>query len=77
MSELSQLRGAIFDLTEQIRELNEALNRPQHRLGLQVDRLANLLHIIEQIPKEIVMKMDGETKDVLENHSHHVAELMG
>lgn len=77
MGELSQLRGALFDLTEQIRGLREDLNRPHHRLAVEVDRLANLLHIVEQIPKEIVMKLDGETKDALDSHSSHVAELIG
>lgn len=77
MGELSQLRGALFDLTEQIRGLREDLNRPQHRLAVEVDRLANLLHIVEGIPREIIMKLDDETKDVLDNHTAHVAEMMG
>lgn len=76
MGELQQLRGALFDLTEQIRGLREDLNRP-HRLAVEVDRLANLLHIVEHIPKEIVMKLDDETKDVLDNHTAHVSEMIG
>ena len=68
MGELQQLRAAIFDLTEQIRTLNEGLSRPTNRIGLQVDRLANLVEIIDNIPREIVMRMDQETRDAIDDH---------
>ena len=77
MGELQQLRGALFDLTEQIRGLREDLQRPQTQLAGQLDRLHALFDIVENIPKEIVMKMDDETKDLIEAHSSAVAEMMG
>lgn len=76
MGELQQLRAAIFDLTEQIRGLRADLERPQTQLAGQLDRLHALFDIVENIPREIVMKIDGETKDVLEAHSSAVAEMM-
>ena len=76
MGELQQLRAALFDLTEQIRGLREDLQRPQTQLAGQLDRLHALFDIVENIPREIVMKMDDETKDVLQAHSSAVAEMM-
>lgn len=76
MGELQQLRAALFDLTEQIRGLRADLERPQTQLAGQLDRLHALFDIVENIPREIVMKIDGETKDVLEAHSSAVAEMM-
>ena len=76
MGELSQLRGALFDLTEQIRGLRADLERPQMQLARELDRLHALFDIVENIPREIVMKIDDETKDVLQAHSSAVAEMM-
>lgn len=76
MGELQQLRAALFDLTEQIRGLREDLQRPQTQLAQELDRLEALFVVVENIPRQIVMKMDGETKDVLEAHSSAVAEMM-
>lgn len=76
MGELQQLRAAIFDLTEQVRRLNENLERPTHGLARQTERLADLLHVMEEIPEKITMTMDDATMSCLEDHRASIDALM-
>ena len=76
MGELQQLRAGLFDLTEQIRRLNENLERPTHSLALQTERLADLLHVMEEITEKITMSMDDATMSCLEDHRASIDAFM-
>ena len=76
MGELQQLRAALFDLTEQIRGLRDALERPANGLVRQTERLADLLHVMEEIPETITIKMDEETIEALDEHRSSIDELL-
>jgi len=76
MGELQQLRAALFDLTEQVRQLREALDRPSTQLARQTERLADLLHIMEEVPETITIQMEKATMDVLEEHTSAVNTYM-
>jgi len=76
MGELQQLRAALFDLTEQVRQLREALDRPSTQLARQTERLADLLHIMEEVPETITIVMEKATMDVIEEHTSAVNTYM-
>ena len=77
MGELSQLRGALFDLTEQIRGLRDDLRRPQTDLSRELDRIHLLVDALSTVPSTIGLKIEESSAEILESHVSAIADYMG